>query len=192
MNSFDYKTPLGSAFNDVKLEHEYLDSFIGILMEKVVMDERHLNDLKSLERTWNPNWTTSGIWPLISPLLNYFRDEISRVERSIAEIMPRIAKLKDAPSPDESHPGNLLDDLGVTSQKEQEALKVARQIDPSVVKASRFGSKENLLLDEDRKYRKAVWVQNNAVDRATSWYTKNIPKCINNALKISNHVFKTC
>ncbi|KIM20813.1 hypothetical protein M408DRAFT_30080 [Serendipita vermifera MAFF 305830] len=101
--------------------------------------------------------------------------EISRVERSIAEIMPRIAKLKDAPSPDESHPGNLLDDLGVTSQKEQEALKVARQIDPSVVKASRFGSKENLLLDEDRKYRKAVWVQNNAVDRATSWYTKNIP-----------------
>jgi hypothetical protein len=33
-----------------------------------------LEDLKALQNGWNPKWSNSGIWPLISPILKYIGD----------------------------------------------------------------------------------------------------------------------
>lgn len=92
----------------------------------------HLNNLKFLKKTWNPNWTNSRIWPLISPLLNYFREEISRVERSIAETSPRIKELIASSLP-ELDPADIFDKLAPMYEKEQEALKTVRKMDPDSI-----------------------------------------------------------
>ncbi|KIM27662.1 hypothetical protein M408DRAFT_162595 [Serendipita vermifera MAFF 305830] len=132
MSNFDDKTAPGTAFNGIKSEHDYLNSFLEMVTEKIAFDEMHLNNLKFLKKTWNPNWTNSRIWPLISPLLNYFREEISRVERSIAETSPRIKELIASSLP-ELDPADIFDKLAPMYEKEQEALKTVRKMDPDSI-----------------------------------------------------------
>ncbi|KIM20811.1 hypothetical protein M408DRAFT_30078 [Serendipita vermifera MAFF 305830] len=194
MSRLDSRTLPGNTFHEIKLDHDYLDSFIEMIAEKLAIDERHLKDLKSLEETWNPNWNNSGIWPLISPLLNYFREEISRLERSIAEIVPRVDKLKRSPPLDEFSPPKVFDDLEPMYQKEQDALKVAHKIDSGRIGICYWGVKspyQCLVLDQDRNYRRAVWRQHKAVDQATSWYTENMPTVLENHQQRTEDV-KSC
>ncbi|KIM20808.1 hypothetical protein M408DRAFT_123239 [Serendipita vermifera MAFF 305830] len=99
MSSFENTTVPGSTLDAIKLDEYHLHSFIGMVMEKLAIDKRHLNDLKSLETIWDPNWTKSSIWPLVSPLLSYFEAEKSHLEQSIQELVPILAELQRAPSP---------------------------------------------------------------------------------------------
>ncbi|KIM27660.1 hypothetical protein M408DRAFT_162565 [Serendipita vermifera MAFF 305830] len=172
MSDFDNRTIPGSAFNEIKLEYEYLDSFTKMLAAKRAMDEKYLSDLRSLENAWKEawdDWAKSGIWPLVSPFLSYFKDE-------------------EAASPanfyyGEFYPGTTFDDLDSTYQKEQQESKVARRIDSMTVNSwrSKAQSLEDCLLSEqDRNYRRAVWKQRNSVIRATEWYLKHMPAVLEN------------
>lgn len=170
------------------------------------MDEKYLTDLRSLENAWKEawaNWAESGIWPLISPFVSYFKDEMGHLERTIEEITPKLKKLEEAASPahfyyGEFYPGTTFDDLDSTYQKEQQESKIARRIDSTSVNSwhSKAQSLQDcLLLEQDRNYRRAVWKQHKAVKRATKWYIKCMPVVLENhqqrAEDIKSHIQAT-
>ncbi|KIM20812.1 hypothetical protein M408DRAFT_30079 [Serendipita vermifera MAFF 305830] len=206
MSDSDNRTAPGGAFNEIKLEYEYLDSFTKMLAAKRAMDEKYLTDLRSLENAWKEawaNWAESGIWPLISPFVSYFKDEMGHLERTIEEITPKLKKLEEAASPahfyyGEFYPGTTFDDLDSTYQKEQQESKIARRIDSTSVNSwhSKAQSLQDcLLLEQDRNYRRAVWKQHKAVKRATKWYIKCMPVVLENhqqrAEDIKSHIQAT-
>lgn len=178
MSSFENTTVPGSTLDAIKLDEYHLHSFIGMVMEKLAIDKRHLNDLKSLETIWDPNWTKSSIWPLVSPLLSYFEAEKSHLEQSIQELVPILAELQRAPSPHNLYPENNVNKVKVAHQEVKRERRIVRQIEAHNVSRWRSEAKKPrdcLLLEQDRNYRRAVWNQINVAEWTTNWYDTVMP-----------------
>ncbi|KIM19462.1 hypothetical protein M408DRAFT_31200, partial [Serendipita vermifera MAFF 305830] len=62
-----------------------------------------LDELRSLQATWNPKWSDSRISTLISPFLSYISNEIADREQSHAEIQSRLENVS-VPAINKPHP----------------------------------------------------------------------------------------
>ncbi|KIM27637.1 glycoside hydrolase family 43 protein [Serendipita vermifera MAFF 305830] len=164
----------GRTFKIIMEEQAYLDAFVAMV-------NRNLKDLKKLKKSWDSKWVTSGIWPLIFPLLGYFKEEVAQYEASIKEITLRLADLSTSKYTYEDgfNPVDMpkcLED--VHTQYERCATNI-RTMDPVFLEKWRLDTQSPsgfLLPLPEREYRQAVCKQQEVTENANSWLTKEMPQ----------------
>ncbi|KIM27671.1 hypothetical protein M408DRAFT_162804 [Serendipita vermifera MAFF 305830] len=93
MSTLDDEPKPGTALKIVVEENAQLNAFVAMIERKLQLDKQRVNDLKEWQQSWNPEWTTSGIAALVTPLLDHMKQEVAYYEASNEEITSIIKNL---------------------------------------------------------------------------------------------------
>ncbi|CAG8704494.1 16741_t:CDS:2, partial [Acaulospora colombiana] len=100
MNPFEGQVP-GGVLKTVVDEHQFMDEFIQLL-------KRRNRDLAALCDTFNPNWEDSAIYPLVFPILAFFKNGISEIttrDTTCESIKAILDEIPTGDSPDKLEEG---------------------------------------------------------------------------------------
>ncbi|KIM24366.1 hypothetical protein M408DRAFT_331768 [Serendipita vermifera MAFF 305830] len=86
-----YGTKPGTAFKTVYQGGIYMDEFMAMMKTRMEVEAQYLDQISKLKDSWNPKWRESGVWPLISPILGHFEEEITRRNAFVDGLQARFA-----------------------------------------------------------------------------------------------------
>ncbi|KIM19499.1 hypothetical protein M408DRAFT_334382, partial [Serendipita vermifera MAFF 305830] len=189
MESRNIETKPGTALKTLMEERQHLVEFVAMV-------QKSLDELRSLQATWNPKWSDSRISTLISPFLSYISNEIADREQSHAEIQSRLENVSvpaiNKPHPDfdpSSMPENL--EACYANYTKCHDAASAPEAQKSLQKWYNNwtgGFMDTMLPPIDRDFRKAVLGQQWAVDTAQDWYSRSFPDVLDRHQQSSEDV----
>ncbi|KIM21511.1 hypothetical protein M408DRAFT_333420, partial [Serendipita vermifera MAFF 305830] len=109
MATLAHGTKPGTAFKTIYQEGIYMDEFMAMMKTRMEVETQYLDQLSKLKDSWNPKWSESGVWSLISPILGHFEEEITRRNAFVDDLQARLATAPQSNT--ESNPYQLFENL---------------------------------------------------------------------------------
>ncbi|PVF94687.1 hypothetical protein CPB86DRAFT_788834 [Serendipita vermifera] len=92
----------GSLLRKITEEHRYMNEFAELLGRRLELDSKYLDSLEALisDKVTVRAWPQSKLWPLFSPLFDYFQEELNERRRVLQSLESAIRQLLIFDSPD--------------------------------------------------------------------------------------------
>ncbi|PVF96409.1 hypothetical protein CPB86DRAFT_787031 [Serendipita vermifera] len=77
-----------------------MDEFVDEMERRLELDKKYTEDLKALRMSANPQWSQSGLSPLVSPMLEFVSREVEERQGTSDSMNTYLEELSSVNSPD--------------------------------------------------------------------------------------------
>ncbi|PVF96402.1 hypothetical protein CPB86DRAFT_816405 [Serendipita vermifera] len=90
----------GDTLRQITEEHRHMDEFVDWMKRRLELDRKYVEDLKALRTSVNPQWSQSGVSPLVSPMLELVTREVAERQTTCDTMNTYLKELSNVNSPD--------------------------------------------------------------------------------------------
>lgn len=179
-----------------------MDEFVDWMKRRLQLDRKYLKELKTLGLLVNPRWSQSRVSSLVSPMLEFFAQEVEERQRTCDSVSKYLDELSDSHPPEhvEETSESMIsryDDLIAACKdhevcrKEASSAKAIKEMwqwhgqGPNgsdsnyVCYMSTADLKQFLLPLTERNYRESIARQQTLAHTVNSWHRSRLPELIN-------------
>ncbi|PVF97849.1 hypothetical protein CPB86DRAFT_815277 [Serendipita vermifera] len=205
MSRFEGQVP-GGVLKTIVEEHQFMDELVELLKRRIDLDEKYNQDLAALCATFNPKWKKSAIYPLFSPVLAFFENDVTIRRETCESIKDILDEIPVTNSPDILEEGGSMFDeyqklieVNERLKKDKEAAssrdsvaKLQEWLSRGAPK-SKYGEQDLFttiqgfdsvqmagfrLPEADRKYRQSVYLQQPIAWKISKWHSGVLPNIL--------------